>query len=97
MHAEKATDYRLALARGFLEEAEQDRELGRWRSCVDNSQLAVEDSGKAVISLFGVSPKTQARRARWQLFFGSGRSRRSWPPTCRPCSRTFWPWDMRST
>ncbi len=58
MHAEKATDYRLALARGFLEEAEQDRELGRWRSCVDNSQLAVENSGKAVISLFGVSPKT---------------------------------------
>jgi len=38
--------YRLALAKGFLTEAEQDMTLERWRSCVDNSQLAVENAGK---------------------------------------------------
>ncbi len=34
--------YRLRLARGFLEEARQDVSPGRWRSALDNSQLAVE-------------------------------------------------------
>jgi HEPN domain-containing protein len=50
--------YRLGLAEGFLKEAEQDLGLKRWRSCVDNSQLAVENSGKAVLALFGVPSKT---------------------------------------
>jgi len=57
----KASDdvaYRLALAKGFLAEAEQDMALNRWRSCVDNSQLAVENVGKTILSLFGVTPKT---------------------------------------
>ena len=57
----KAADditYRLALAEGFLKEAEQDMGLERWRSCVDNAQLAVENAGKAVLTLFGVTPKT---------------------------------------
>jgi HEPN domain-containing protein len=52
------TSYRLALADGFLQEAEQDFQLERWRSCVDNAQLAVENSGKAVLTLFGAPPKT---------------------------------------
>jgi HEPN domain-containing protein len=50
--------YRLALARGFLAEAEQDIELERWRSCVDNAQLSVENTGKAILTLFGITPKT---------------------------------------
>lgn len=50
--------FRLGLAQGFLREAVQDLELERWRSCVDNSQLAVENTGKAVLGLFGVPPKT---------------------------------------
>ena len=50
--------YRLALAKGFLTEAEQDMTLERWRSCVDNAQLAVENAGKTVLALFGVPPKT---------------------------------------
>ena len=50
--------YRLDLTKGFLAEAEQDVQLKRWRSCVDNSQLAVENAGKAVLALFGVVPKT---------------------------------------
>jgi len=50
--------YRFALAKGFLSEAEQDITLRRWRSCVDNSQLTVENAGKAILSLFGIAPKT---------------------------------------
>jgi HEPN domain-containing protein len=50
--------YRLRLAEGFLREAEQDFALERWRSCVDNAQLATENAGKAVITLFGSSAKT---------------------------------------
>jgi HEPN domain-containing protein len=58
MNAPDEVSYRLALAKGFLGEAEQDLTLERWRSCVDNSQLAVENAGKTVLSLFGVPPKT---------------------------------------
>jgi len=54
----EAVEYRAALARGFLAEAEQDLSLERWRSCVDNSQLAVENAGKVVLALFNVPPKT---------------------------------------
>lgn len=43
--------YRLKIAQGFLEESRQDVQLQRWRSAVDNSQLAVENSAKAVLSL----------------------------------------------
>lgn len=50
--------YRLNLANGFLQEAEEDLQLKRWRSCVDNSQLSVENSGKAILMLFGVASKT---------------------------------------
>jgi HEPN domain-containing protein len=50
--------YRLRLAEGFLNEAEQDFALQRWRSCVDNAQLATENAGKSALALFGVVPKT---------------------------------------
>jgi HEPN domain-containing protein len=50
--------FRIALAEGFLVEAEQDFTLQRWRSCVDNAQLIVENSGKAALALFGIAPKT---------------------------------------
>ncbi len=58
MSASRDVTYRIALAAGFLAEAEQDFTLGRWRSCVDNAQLAVENAGKAALALFGISPKT---------------------------------------
>jgi hypothetical protein len=54
----KSITYRLALASGFLQEAEQDFALERWRSCVDNAQLAVENAGKVALALFGIVPKT---------------------------------------
>ncbi|MDR7535854.1 MAG: HEPN domain-containing protein [Armatimonadota bacterium] len=50
--------YRLNLAEGFLNEARQDLGIARWRSCVDNSQLAVENAGKAVLALLGPLGRT---------------------------------------
>ena len=59
--------YRLELARGFLEEARQDKDLERWRSAVDGAQLAVENAGKVALALAGRigrthNPATQIRR-----------------------------------
>ncbi|MEI7824147.1 MAG: hypothetical protein WCI01_02535 [Chlorobiaceae bacterium] len=56
MESHKDVDYRLELARGFLNEAEQDYSLKRWRACVSGSILVLENSGIAVLMLFGVSP-----------------------------------------
>jgi HEPN domain-containing protein len=50
--------YRLELAEGFLNEAKQDAELKRSRSCVDNAQLSIENSVKAVLAVFGPVGKT---------------------------------------
>lgn len=58
MNSHKDVEYRLNLSVGFLKEAEEDFRLKRWRSCVDNSQLSVENAGKAILTLFGISPKT---------------------------------------
>ena len=56
--SKKDVEYRVALSAGFLAEAEQDFLLERWRSCVDNAQLSVENAGKAALALFGIAPKT---------------------------------------
>jgi HEPN domain-containing protein len=45
--------YRLKLARGFLEEARHDLQLGRWRFCAGNSQFAAENATKALLALIG--------------------------------------------
>lgn len=58
MNSRDEVEFRLALAAGFLQEAEQDIGLQRWRSCVDNAQLSAENAGKAVLALFGIPPKT---------------------------------------
>lgn len=50
--------YRLRLARGFLDEARQDLSLQRWRSCVDNGQLSIENSAKTILALYGPIAKT---------------------------------------
>jgi HEPN domain-containing protein len=54
------TDYRFRVAQGFLTEARQDIDLGRWRSTMDNTQLAVENSAKAVLALIGPVGRTHA-------------------------------------
>ena len=50
--------YRMRLVNGFLSEARQDLDLERWRSCVDNSQLTVENAAKAALALLGPVSKT---------------------------------------
>jgi HEPN domain-containing protein len=58
MSAAEELNYRLRLAEGYLAEARQDLPLGRWRSCVDNSQLAVENAAKAALALLGPVGRT---------------------------------------
>lgn len=58
MNSREDVLYRLNLAKGFLKEAQEDFQLKRWRSCVNSAQLSVENSGKAILMLFGISPKT---------------------------------------
>ncbi|MEW6685718.1 MAG: HEPN domain-containing protein [Candidatus Edwardsbacteria bacterium] len=50
--------YRRELAEGFLKEAEDDFRLKRYRSCVDNSQLCLENAAKAIVALFEPVEKT---------------------------------------
>ncbi len=52
--------YRLRLGEGFLTEAMQDVTLARWRSCVDNSQLSVENAAKFVLALLGPVGRTRS-------------------------------------
>ncbi len=59
MNSREDVEYRLNLAKGFLKEAEEDFKLKRSRSCVNSSQLSVENSGKAILMLFGILPKIQ--------------------------------------
>jgi len=51
-------EYRKRLAKGFLNEARLNFEFKLWRSCLDNSQLSIENSGKMIIALFEPIEKT---------------------------------------
>ena len=53
--------YRFRIAQGFLEESRQDVALTRWRSAVDNAQLATENAAKAV-SFGGTCRKNPSTR-----------------------------------
>ena len=52
MHFRDDAEYRKRLASGFLEEARVNLKHQLWRSCVNNSQLSIENSGKMIIALF---------------------------------------------
>ncbi len=58
MDMQKDIAYRFLLAEGFLDEAEKDLSLKRWRACVYGSILCIENCGVAVLMLFGVSRTT---------------------------------------
>ena len=58
MQSSDSPQYRLNLAQGFLMEAREDIELERWRSCVDNCQLAVENAAKVALALLGPVART---------------------------------------
>jgi HEPN domain-containing protein len=55
-----STSYRLKIAQGFLAEARQDISLRRWRSAMDNAQLAVENAAKAVLATLGPVGRTHS-------------------------------------
>lgn len=50
--------YRLGLAEMYRGEAREDANLHRWRSCVDDSQLATENAAKSVQGLVGPIGRT---------------------------------------
>lgn len=58
MNFKKDAEYRKRLAKGFLDEAKLNYEYKLWRSCVDNSQLSIENCGKMIIALFEPIEKT---------------------------------------
>ncbi len=58
MNSYDQAHYRLRVAEGYLKEAQEDVGLRRWRSCVDNSQLAAEQAAKAVLGLLGPIGRT---------------------------------------
>lgn len=49
---------RMEMARGYFEEGEWAFSLGRWRIACASFQEACENAGKAVLSLYGVVPRT---------------------------------------
>ena len=58
MNCEREAQHRLGIACRLLAEAEQDAQLGRWRSCAANSQHGVEQAAKAVLACYGPVPRT---------------------------------------
>jgi HEPN domain-containing protein len=68
MNGAKDADCRLRLARGFWAEARQDLPLARWRSAVDNAQLAIENAAKAVLAQFG--PLSRSHHPHQQIHQG---------------------------
>jgi len=50
VHFREDAEYRKRLAQGFLDEARLNFEYKLWRSCMDNSQLSIENSGKMIIA-----------------------------------------------
>jgi HEPN domain-containing protein len=73
MTSHEDATYRLRMAQGFLQEARQDVDLGRWRSAVDNSQLAVEHAAKAVLALLGPVGRTHTPAAHLRQALDDGR------------------------
>lgn len=58
MNFKADAEYRKRLAGGFLNEARLNFKYQLWRSCVDNSQLSIENSGKMISALFEPVEKT---------------------------------------
>ncbi|MGH7361336.1 MAG: HEPN domain-containing protein, partial [Candidatus Methylomirabilales bacterium] len=63
----------MRLARGFLQEAEQVYDLRRWRSCVDNAQMSVENAAKAILAFFGPLAKTHEPSTHFRNVIEGGR------------------------
>jgi HEPN domain-containing protein len=58
MKRTQEVEYRVNLAEGYLREAREDLAAKRWRACVSDSQLAVENAAKAALALLGPVGRT---------------------------------------
>ena len=59
MNSHDPAHFRLRLAEGFFDEAREDVRSQRWRSCVSNAQLAVENAAKPVLGMLGPIGRTR--------------------------------------
>ncbi len=73
MHYSKDAEYRRRLAAGFLNEARLSYQYQLWRSCVDNAQLSIENSGKMIIALVEPVEKTHNPAHQLQRLTGQKR------------------------
>ena len=73
MDAMQDAGYRLRLAEGYVQEASEDLTLKRWRSCVDNSQLAAKNAAKAALALLGPVGRTHNPAPLLRQALGDGR------------------------
>ena len=49
--------FHMRIAQNFLEEARQDVQMSRWRSCASNAQMATEHALKAILALYMPVPR----------------------------------------
>jgi HEPN domain-containing protein len=73
VHYREDAEYRKRLAAGFLNEARLSYQYRLWRSCVDNSQLSIEKSGKMIIALVEPVEKTHNPAHQLQRLTGQKR------------------------
>ena len=73
MNFKEDGEYRKRLAEGFLNEARHNLQHGLWRSCVDNSQLSMENACKMVIALLEPVEKTHNPSRQLKRLLETGR------------------------
>ena len=72
MTSREDAEYRLRLARGFLERARQDHGRQEFDRCADGAQRAGENAAKALITLIEPPPKTHAPKTRLAELIDAG-------------------------
>jgi len=73
VHYSEDAEYRRRLASGFLNEARLNYQYQLWRSCVDNAQLSIENSGKMIVALVEPVEKTHNPAHQLQRLAGQKR------------------------
>ena len=97
MPAPEEVSYRLRLFLGFLEEARQDFNLGRWRSCVANNQLVTENAAKAVLALLGPVGRTTIPPCSYEKHWQKGNSLGKFHLEWNTWQSVLSSWDQTST
>jgi len=73
VHYSEDAEYRRRLASGFFNEARLNYQYQLWRSCVDNAQLSIENSGKMIVALVEPVEKTHNPAHQLQRLAGQKR------------------------